>query len=193
MAHLADESCPRPIRCLWIIVAVTGLILTASSTYWSVSYALKGGTSSTEMSVQELTEGHFEYPKVHLCTSNIFNHDVLKSLGFVNDEMISYLLLATSVLAASPILLENDGLQAHLQDRFDSLLSSNNLTIQDVFRKAILRCDEIVAGCIAPGVFIDGARCCAEHFASASFLSPSGSCVTSHSSPPQYQVKTCLL
>ena len=52
----------------------------------------------------------------------------------------------------------------------------------------LIRCEDFIAGCISPNVYIDGIDCCNQFFPKGSFVSPTGACVTTFSAPPIIQV-----
>jgi len=58
-------------------------------------------------------------------------------LGFKDNEMISYLSMAMSILSPSPIILKDEKRLNQLQDRFEKIIG--NRTIEDVFRRALLK------------------------------------------------------
>ena len=124
--------------------------------------------------------------------------------------MISYLILSTSLFVVSPALIQDEQRQRQLETKFNSILAKNGVKdVNEIIQRALLRyytesgvkrtsaavklnyairCEDIIAGCISPGVYADSVDCCAKFFPSGSFVSTTGACVTTLSSPPMFQV-----
>ena len=110
----------------------------------------------------------FEHPKYHICTSNTFNltilsgnsNDIDKSsiknkstlfslnpnliewteMGFVDTEMISYLILSTSLFVASPAFLQDEQRQRQMEIRFNEILTGKGVKdINEIFQRALLK------------------------------------------------------
>ncbi|EFX89773.1 hypothetical protein DAPPUDRAFT_310184 [Daphnia pulex] len=187
VVHLGEKSQPLPVKTVWRITLIIGVILTIASTYFSASSFLSFSGNS-EMMLQTNSDSWIEHPNYHICTSNTFNLTILKELGFVDPEMISYLLLTTSLFVVSPALLQNVERQRQLEMKFNKTLEQNGIEdVAEILQRAVLQCEDIIAGCISPSVYIDGADCCKTHFPTGSFASSTGACVTTFSAPPIIQ------
>ncbi|XP_046438737.1 uncharacterized protein LOC124190209 [Daphnia pulex] len=102
--------------------------------------------------------------------------------------MISYLLLTTSLFVVSPALLQNVDRQRQLEMKFNKIMEQNGIEdVAEILQRAVLQCEDIIAGCISPSVYIDGADCCKTYFPMGSFASSTGACVTTFSAPPIIQ------
>ncbi|XP_057366903.1 uncharacterized protein LOC130687737 [Daphnia carinata] len=186
--HLADQSQPVPAKIVWRITLVVGIVLTATSTYFSAS-SFMSFTGHSEMMLQTERDNRIEHPRYHICTSNTFNLTILKEMGFVEAEMISYLTLMTSLFVVSPSLVRDVERQRQLETKFNEILNEKGIEdVAEILRLALLKCEDIIAGCIlSPAVHVDGFECCAKFFPLGSFVSPTGACVTTFSAPPIIQ------
>ncbi len=79
VAHLGEKSQPLPVKVVWRITLIVGVILTIASTYFSVSSFLSFSGNS-EMMLQTDSDSWIEHPNYHICTSNTFNLTILKGL-----------------------------------------------------------------------------------------------------------------
>jgi Amiloride-sensitive sodium channel len=85
VTHLGNKSNPVPVKIIWRITLVVGIILTAVSTYFStLSFMNMAGNS--EMLLQTDTVNWFEHPKYHICTSSTFNLTILAGIGKSSSE-----------------------------------------------------------------------------------------------------------
>jgi hypothetical protein len=61
-------------------------------------------------------------------------------LGFVDAEMISYLLLTTALFVVSPALLHNVDRQSQLEIKFDKILEQNGIEdVAEILQRAVLQ------------------------------------------------------
>jgi hypothetical protein len=61
-------------------------------------------------------------------------------LGFVDAEMISYLLLTTSLFVVSPALLQNVERQRQLEMKFDKIVEQNGIEdVAEILQRAVLQ------------------------------------------------------
>jgi hypothetical protein len=61
-------------------------------------------------------------------------------LGFVDAEMISYLLLTTSLFVVSPALLQNVERQRQLEMKFNKILEQNGIEdVAEILQRAVLQ------------------------------------------------------
>lgn len=61
-------------------------------------------------------------------------------MGFVDSEMISYLMMMTSIFMVSPALALDNGKQRQLEFKFNRTLARNNITDpREVFTRALLK------------------------------------------------------
>jgi len=79
VAHLGEKSQPLPVKVVWRITLIVGVILTTASTYFSASSFLSFSGNS-EMMLETESESWIEHPNYHICTSNTFNLTILKGL-----------------------------------------------------------------------------------------------------------------
>nr|CAH0111534.1 unnamed protein product [Daphnia galeata] len=187
VTHLGEKSQPLPVKIVWRITLVVGVFLTAVSTYFSAS-SFVNFSGNSEMILQTNSDNWIEHPNYHICTSNTFNLTILKEMGFVDAEMVSYLILTTSIFVVSPALVNDVERQRKLETKFNKILAENGIKdVAEVFRRAVLKCEDIIAGCISPNDYVDGVDCCAKYFPSGSFASATGACVTTFSAPPIIQ------
>ncbi len=75
VAHLGEKPQPVPIKVVWQITLIAGIVMTTVSTYYSVSSFLRM-VGNSEMVMQNLGPS-VEHPKYHICTSNAFNQTIL--------------------------------------------------------------------------------------------------------------------
>lgn len=69
----------------------------------------------------------------------IFNSFSIE-IGFVDNQMISYLMLMSSVFATSPLLLRNVEQQRQLETKFQKIMTDNNISnVEQIITKAILK------------------------------------------------------
>ncbi|XP_045031451.1 uncharacterized protein LOC116933281 isoform X2 [Daphnia magna] len=188
VTHLGDKSQPVPVKIVWRITLIVGVVLTATSTYFSAS-SFMNFSGHSEMMLQTERDNRIDHPSYHICTSNTFNLTLLKEMGFVEAEMISYLTLMTSLFVVSPSLVHDMERQRQLETKFNQILVEKGIQdVAEILRLALLKCEDIIAGCIlSPAVHADSFECCAKFFPSGSFASPTGACVTTSSAPPIIQ------
>lgn len=61
-------------------------------------------------------------------------------MGFVDNEMISYLMLTMSLLTVSPVLIKNVTHQRQLDKRFTDILVNNNITdVSQIIKRALFK------------------------------------------------------
>jgi hypothetical protein len=61
-------------------------------------------------------------------------------MGFVDVEMVSYLILTTSLFIVSPVLAQNLEKQRQLESKFDKILAQNDMKdVAQVFQRALLK------------------------------------------------------
>jgi hypothetical protein len=61
-------------------------------------------------------------------------------MGFVDPEMISYLLLTTSLFVVSPALLQNVERQRQLEMKFDKIVEQNGIEdVAEILQRAVLQ------------------------------------------------------
>ena len=61
-------------------------------------------------------------------------------MGFVDNEMISYLVLSTSLFVASPALFEDEQRQRQLETKFNDILSGNGVKdVTEIIQRALLK------------------------------------------------------
>jgi hypothetical protein len=61
-------------------------------------------------------------------------------MGFVDPEMISYLLLTTSLFVVSPSLLQNVERQRQLEMKFDKIVEQNGIEdVAEILQRAVLQ------------------------------------------------------
>lgn len=61
-------------------------------------------------------------------------------MGFVDTEMISYLILSTSLFVVSPALLQDEQRQRQLETKFNNILAKNNVKdVNEIIQRALLR------------------------------------------------------
>ncbi|XP_057375004.1 uncharacterized protein LOC130695960 [Daphnia carinata] len=187
VARLGDKSAPTFVKVIWKFTFIIGIVLTTVSTYFStLSFVDMAGNS--EMLLQSNTANWFEHPKYHICTSSTFNLTILAEMGFVDTEMVSYLTLSTSFFVVSPVLLQDEQRQRQLESKFNDILDRNNISdFNEIIQRALLKCEDIIAGCISPGIYANSVDCCSKFFPSGSFISTSGACVTTLHAPPLIQ------
>jgi hypothetical protein len=148
VAHLGEKSQPLPVKIVWRITLIVGVILMIASTYFSASSFLSFSGNS-EMMLKTDSDSWIEHPNYHICTSNTFNLTILKGLmilfwetelGFVDAEMISYLLLTTSLFVVSPALLQNVERQRQLEMKFDKIVEQNGIEdVAEILQRAVLQ------------------------------------------------------
>ena len=129
-------------------------------------------------------------------------------MGFVDTEMTSYLRLMTSLFIVSPTLMKDVKRQRELETKFNKILVDHDIKdVDEIVQRALFkyllfsnvivsydmlwllkRCEDIVAGCILPGIYVDSDECCASFFSSGSFVAAAGACVTTMAAPPILQV-----
>lgn len=68
---------------------------------------------------------------------NMLSFFNITELGFKDNEMISYLSMALSILSPSPTILKDENRLNQLQDRFEKIIG--NRSIQDVVRQTLLK------------------------------------------------------
>lgn len=73
LAKLGEDS----VRSVWIFTLVCGVVLTAISTYGSSSMFFNMAASS-EMIIEKSSERRLDFPKFHICSSNMFNLSILE-------------------------------------------------------------------------------------------------------------------
>lgn len=77
LTHLGEKSQPVVVKIVWRVALIVGIALTAVSSYYStMSFANLSGSS--EMLLERSQTFKMEYPKFHICTSNIFNLTILE-------------------------------------------------------------------------------------------------------------------
>ena len=60
-------------------------------------------------------------------------------MGFVDAEMVSYLILTTSIFVVSPALVNDVERQRKLETKFNKILAENGIKdVAKVFRRAVL-------------------------------------------------------
>ena len=60
-------------------------------------------------------------------------------MGFVDAEMVSYLILTTSIFVVSPALVNDVERQRKLETKFNKILAGNGIKdVAKVFRRAVL-------------------------------------------------------
>jgi hypothetical protein len=162
VVHLGEKSQPLPVKIVWRITLIVGVILMIASTYFSASSFLSFSGNS-EMMLQTDSDSWIEHPNYHICTSNTFNLTILKGLidcvdyrnfifelilvlfwetelGFVDAEMISYLLLTTSLFVVSPALLQNVERQRQLEMKFDKIVEQNGIEdVAEILQRAVIQ------------------------------------------------------
>jgi hypothetical protein len=61
-------------------------------------------------------------------------------MGFVDPEMISYLLLTTSLFVVSPALLQNVERQRQLEMKFNKIVEQNGIEdVAEILQRAVLQ------------------------------------------------------
>lgn len=61
-------------------------------------------------------------------------------MGFVDTEMISYLILSTSLFVVSPALLQDEQRQRQLETKFNNILAKNDVKdVNEIIQRALLR------------------------------------------------------
>jgi hypothetical protein len=61
-------------------------------------------------------------------------------MGFVDAEMVSYLILTTSIFVVSPALVNDVERQRKLETKFNKILAENGIKdVAEVFRRAVLK------------------------------------------------------
>ena len=61
-------------------------------------------------------------------------------MGFIDAEMVSYLILTTSIYVASPALLQNVERQRQLEIKFDTILAENGIKdLTEILQRAVLK------------------------------------------------------
>jgi hypothetical protein len=61
-------------------------------------------------------------------------------MGFIDAEMVSYLILTTSIYIASPALLQNVERQRQLEIKFDTILAENGIKdVREILQRAVLK------------------------------------------------------
>jgi len=61
-------------------------------------------------------------------------------MGFVDAEMVSYLILTTSVFIVSPALVNDVERQRKLETKFNTILADNGIKdVKEVFQRALLK------------------------------------------------------
>ncbi len=61
-------------------------------------------------------------------------------MGFVDTEMISYLILSTSLFVVSPALLQDEQRQRQLETKFNNILAKNGVKdVNEIIQRALLR------------------------------------------------------
>lgn len=61
-------------------------------------------------------------------------------MGFVDAEMISYLILMTSLFVVSPALLQNVERQRQLEIKFDKIVAQNGIEdVAEILQRAVLK------------------------------------------------------
>jgi hypothetical protein len=61
-------------------------------------------------------------------------------MGFIDAEMVSYLILTTSIYVASPALLQNVERQRQLEIKFDTILAENGIKdVTEILQRAVLK------------------------------------------------------
>ena len=61
-------------------------------------------------------------------------------MGFVDAEMVSYLILTTSIFVVSPALVNDVERQRKLETKFNKILAENGIKdVAKVFRRAVLK------------------------------------------------------
>jgi hypothetical protein len=61
-------------------------------------------------------------------------------MGFVDTEMISYLILSTSLFVASPALLQDEQRQRQMEIRFNEILTGKGIKdINEIIQLALLK------------------------------------------------------
>jgi hypothetical protein len=61
-------------------------------------------------------------------------------MGFIDAEMVSYLILTTSIYIASPALLQNVERQRQLEIKFDTILAENGIKdVTEILQRAVLK------------------------------------------------------
>ena len=61
-------------------------------------------------------------------------------MGFIDAEMVSYLILTTSIYVASPALLQNVERQRQLEIKFDTILAENGIKdLKEILQRAVLK------------------------------------------------------
>ena len=84
VTHLREKSQPLPVKIVWRITLVVGVILTAVSTYFSAK-SFMSFSGNSEMILQTNSDNWIEHPNYHICTSNTFNLTILKGFDrFMN-------------------------------------------------------------------------------------------------------------
>jgi hypothetical protein len=82
VTHLGEKSQPLPVKIVWRITLIVGVILTAVSTYFSAK-SFMSFSGNSEMILQTNSDNWIEHPNYHICTSNTFNLTILKGFGSV--------------------------------------------------------------------------------------------------------------
>lgn len=106
VTHLGDKSNPVPVKIIWRITLVFGIVLTAVSTYFStLSFMNMAGNSEMILQANSVNwfDG-FEHPKYHICTSNTFNLTILS--GNSNDIDKSSIKNKSTLVSLNPNLIE---------------------------------------------------------------------------------------
>jgi len=61
-------------------------------------------------------------------------------MGFVDAEMISYLILMTSLFVVSPAILQNVERQRQLEIKFDKIVAQNGIEdVAEILQRAVLK------------------------------------------------------
>lgn len=79
VVHLGSRSQPIPVKIVWRITLVIGVLLTAVSTYYS-TVAFMDLTGTSELILQSNPTLRNEHPKYHICTSSTFNLTILAGI-----------------------------------------------------------------------------------------------------------------
>lgn len=165
VTHLGDKSQPVPVKIVWRITLIVGVVLTATSTYFSAS-SFMNFSGHSEMMLQTERDNRIDHPSYHICTSNTFNLTLLKGkyfywidlmwannfkvnvffcflnaeMGFVEAEMISYLTLMTSLFVVSPSLVHDMERQRQLETKFNQILVEKGIQdVAEILRLALLK------------------------------------------------------
>jgi hypothetical protein len=61
-------------------------------------------------------------------------------MGFVDAEMVSYLILTTSVFIVSPALVDDVARQRQLEIKFNKILADKGIKdVKEIFQRAVLK------------------------------------------------------